>query len=106
MGKGGPSLKVGLQFLRLWHVHIFARYKNRALVPYKAEKEFAFPCFDISMVYSLKAYSTCAAAAAATFGSEASRRIKTAKNNLCKTLDRQLPGCPGRLCCASQEWRT
>jgi hypothetical protein len=27
-------------------------------VPYKAEKEFAFPRFDILMVCSLKAYST------------------------------------------------
>jgi len=31
MGKGGPSLKVGPQFLRLWHVHIFARYNYRLL---------------------------------------------------------------------------
>ena len=28
-----------------------------ALVPYEAEKEFAFPCFHILMVHSLKAYS-------------------------------------------------
>ena len=64
MGEGGPLLKVGPQFLRLWHVHIFARYNYRLLhaikkgtVPCEAEKEFAFPRFDILMVYTLKAYS-------------------------------------------------
>jgi hypothetical protein len=31
MGEGGPSLKVSPQFLRLWHVHIFARYNYRLL---------------------------------------------------------------------------
>jgi hypothetical protein len=31
MGKGGPLLKIGLQFLRLWHVYIFARYNYRLL---------------------------------------------------------------------------
>jgi hypothetical protein len=64
MGERGPSLKVSPQVLRLWHVHIFAHYNYRLLhaiktgtVPCEAEKEFAFPCFDILMVYSLKAYS-------------------------------------------------
>jgi len=47
-------------------VYTFARYNYRhlhaiktGLVPYKAEKELA--CFDILMVYSLKAYSTSVA---------------------------------------------
>jgi hypothetical protein len=31
MGEVGPSLKVSSQFLRLWHVHIFARYNYRLL---------------------------------------------------------------------------
>jgi hypothetical protein len=31
MDEGGPLLKVSLQFLRLWHVHIFARYNYRLL---------------------------------------------------------------------------
>jgi len=31
MGEGGPSLKVGPQFLFLWDVHIFARYNYRLL---------------------------------------------------------------------------
>jgi hypothetical protein len=42
MGEGGPSLKVSLQLLRLWHVHIFTRYKNKHSCPTKPKRSSRF----------------------------------------------------------------
>jgi hypothetical protein len=66
MGEGGPSLKVSLQLLRLWHVHIFTRYNYRLLHAIKIStrapqsqkgvRVFVFWHFDGSQPKSLPYY--------------------------------------------------